>query len=129
MPEVLLLTTEPARRSGARRSNSLRLVARSSITASQIQSWSANRGEVLDEAAGGDPPCCRGIAEHWRAAFGHPCQGLCPRLAGDVEQQDPTTGLGAERRDAAAHRAGAEHRDRIDLPRHRRLPLTSPRGR
>ena len=38
MPEVFLLTTEPARRSGSICANRARLVARSSITASQIQS-------------------------------------------------------------------------------------------
>ena len=36
--EVFVLTTEPSLRSGSRRSNRARLVSRSSITASQIQS-------------------------------------------------------------------------------------------
>ena len=55
------------------------------------------------------------IVEHRRAALDHAGRGLLGRAAGHVQQRHPAAGLRAERRDAAAHGPGAEHRDRFDL--------------
>ena len=78
MPEVLVLTTEPiaAQRREALEQPALGREILDHRFADPVVV--GNRVEVLGEAAGGDPPCRRRIAEQRRAACAHPCRAPVP---------------------------------------------------
>ena len=71
-------------------------------------------GQIVLERARRDQVSLGRVVEHRRATLDHAGQGLLRRAAAHVQQRDPAAGLRAERRDAAAHGPGAEHRDQFD---------------